>query len=78
MRMPINEGLLKFICWEAAKEFDHKGMDGLFNLACWSNAYCRITNREGAIDGNIIRVILTGRDWVKPQEGETHWRLFLK
>ena len=77
MDMPINEGILQFISWKAAQKYDHKALRGLFNLACWSEAYCEITGRQEVLDGNIVRAILTGRNWVKPSQAgsESHWEL---
>jgi hypothetical protein len=51
------------------------GSDGLFNAACFSWAFTRIAGTCSAIDGNLVRAMLTGRRDIEVLKGGCHFRL---
>ena len=57
----------------AVRDFGSKDM---FNSAGFGIALSRIARlRSKAIDGNLVEVILHGRDDVEMLAGDAHWRL---
>lgn len=51
------------------------GRDGVFNSACFSQAFIRIAGVETNIDGRIVEAMLCGRQDVEQLSGGAHWRL---
>ena len=49
--------------------------DGIFNSAQFSLALMRLAQLKGTIDGNLVEVILYGRDDVVQLAGGAHWAL---
>lgn len=65
--------LIRLACERAVDYFG--GSDGTFNAACFSGALTKLAGVNGAIDGNVVRVILAGRPDVEPLKGGEYYRL---
>lgn len=58
----------------AAERFG--GNDGLFNAACFSEAFMKLAGCNGALDGRIVRAILCGRRDVDAMvPGDAHYKI---
>lgn len=66
--------LVRLAMERAADSFD-KGVSGLFNAAGFSNALMDLAKLNGVIDGELVRVILAGRNDVEVCLGGAHYRL---
>lgn len=66
--------LIHFAMERACVIFGDRG-DGVFNSACFSKAFSRISGVRAVIDGWIVRAMFVGRDDVTPMPGGSHWRL---
>ena len=51
------------------------GNDGLFSAAGFSDAIANLAGTNSVLDGNIVRVILTGRQDIEPQKNGSHYYL---
>jgi len=51
------------------------GTDGTFNAAGFSLAFCRLAGVLGAMDGKVVRAILSGRPDCVLLPGGAHFRL---
>lgn len=59
---PITGDVVKYWCWEAAMQYSG---ERIFSNAVFSNVVRNAMRLESNIDGNIIRVILAGRDYLE-------------
>lgn len=71
IEMPISKEILVYWCWKAARNYGDL-QNGTFNNASFSNVIKSELNLTVPVDGNVIRLILTGRDWLK-QTGNSYY-----
>lgn len=57
----------------AVEEFG--GKDNVFNAAGFGTQLMKLANLQGGIDGNLVEVILCGRDDVIQLSGGSHYML---
>lgn len=50
------------------------GNDGVFNVAGFGTELMKLANLDGGVDGNLVEVILCGRDDVEQLSGGSHYR----
>ena len=66
--------LIRLAMEHAVRDFGDKG-DGIFNAAGLSDAICKLAGVRGALDGKVVRAILTGRPDVELLKGGCHYRM---
>lgn len=54
------------------------GNDGVFNGACFSQAFIRMAGVESNLDGRVVEAMLCGRSDVEQLSGGAHYRLVPK
>jgi len=69
----ITDSTLKFLAFLAAREFGWRD-DGLFNSACFAHVLKDCFGLP-LYDSAVIRLILSGRDFILPMSGGSHWKL---
>lgn len=67
--------LIRLAAERAARAFDHASPDGVFNAAGFSTELTRLAGVNGALDGKVVRAMLTGRPDVRPLHGGAHYQL---
>lgn len=65
--------LIRLAAERAAGSFG--GHDGTFNGAGFSQEFAKLAGINGAIDGKLVRAMLTGRRDVRVLRGGSHYRL---
>ncbi len=66
--------LIRLAMERAVERHGNRG-DGLFNSAGFAVELAALAGLRGALDGRYVRVILAGRDDVRPLRGGAHWQL---
>lgn len=51
------------------------GNDGVFNSACFSTAFEKISGVNRLLDGWTVRAMMVGRTDVKVMSGGSHWQI---
>ena len=67
--------MLNFAMERACRIYGDENDGGVFTLSTLSEAICKIAGIKGVIDGDILRVILIGRDDIERLKGGCHYRL---
>ena len=60
----LTDDVLRYFCYKAAREFgDYK--QGCFTNACFAQVIMKELHRDYVLDGDIVRLILIGRWWLR-------------
>jgi hypothetical protein len=67
MRLAIDKACMSF-----------GGTDGMFSAAGFASAIRKMSDTEGLLDGNVVRLLLTGRNDVIPLHDGCHYKRLIE
>lgn len=72
----LTKEVIRFLAWMAAKDYgnDSNGRGGVFSSATFSSVVSKVFGLP-ALDGYVVKLILSGRDGITQLQGGCHWRV---